>query len=475
MWQNRVQILKKGVGRLQDASQERTKEKTCVIANLPIFQQGCCKSRTSGLWEEGQHQGSGKIPLGSRVDKFPPPVTSALVVNFFNRDKPGEETRIHLALIARPCPSSSLERWARTGPATLPCQPAPADPAHPGRPIWPAAPACSQQTGRWPTPGEEVGLDSYGRGTSKPLGAPSPAETQAVTTCLLRGTLQLHQAPACLVVRGRHEWRHERRDATRRDARSASGSRTEGAREGTQSPSAARGCRLSGLSPGVRWGRQNGWGGVGGDHKSQDELRAESPDCEAERRARHLGSCGLLLRRLGARWEVFPWSGEQPQANSLASDWLSRESDKASRSPAESREEAGPLGFGRERLKDGWYWFGLPSPVQSPSPAPWRTLKGCRFPRRRRPLLLLRLQTRLQHLPPAPRGVWAGRFRAGAAADWWTRWKRWSCRSETWVRPAGPGRVPHVFKSRVGSPGHPSSAAPAPGLRAWTSGSALAL
>lgn len=171
-----------------------------------------------------------------------------------------------------------------------------------------------------------------------------------------------------------------------------------------------------------------GWG----DHKSQGELRAESQDGEAERRARHLGSCGLLLRSLGARWEVFPWSGEQPQANSLASDWLSRERDTASRSPAESREEAGPLGFGREQLKDGWYWFGLPSPVQSASPAPWRTLKGCRFPRRRRrPLLLLRLQTRLQHLPPAPRGFWAGRFRAGAAADWWTRWKRWSCRSET--------------------------------------------
>lgn len=109
--------------------QARTKEKTCVIVNLPIFQQGCCKSRaTSGLWEEGQHQGSGKIPLGSRVDKFPPPVTSAPVVNFFNRDMPGEEPRIHLALTARPCLSSSLVRRDRAAPRPCSVNPRPQTP-----------------------------------------------------------------------------------------------------------------------------------------------------------------------------------------------------------------------------------------------------------------------------------------------------------------------------------------------------------
>ncbi|XP_059732157.1 uncharacterized protein C4orf46 homolog isoform X1 [Bos taurus] len=124
-----------------------------------------------------------------------------------------------------------------------------------------------------------------------------------------------------------------------------------------------------------------GWG----DHKSQGELRAESQDGEAERRARHLGSCGLLLRSLGARWEVFPWSGEQPQANSLASDWLSRERDTASRSPAESREEAGPLGFGREQLKDGSIFINQTSgshicSISSSGRACFQMYRKCTFP-----------------------------------------------------------------------------------------------
>ena len=120
---------------------------------------------TSGLWEEGQHQGSGKIPLASRVDKFPPPVTSALVVNFFNRDKPGEETRIHLALIARPCPSSSLARRARTAPRPCSVNPRPQTPlTRAGQSGQQHLHVHSRQTGRWPTPGRRLGLARMGAG-----------------------------------------------------------------------------------------------------------------------------------------------------------------------------------------------------------------------------------------------------------------------------------------------------------------------
>ena len=52
----------------------------------------------------------------------------------------------------------------------------------------------------------------------------------------------------------------------------------------------------------------------------------------------------------------------------MASDWLSLESDKASRSLAESGEEAGPLGFGRERLKET-VGVGSASQVRSSRPA----------------------------------------------------------------------------------------------------------
>lgn len=41
------------------------------------------------------------------------------------------------------------------------------------------------------------------------------------------------------------------------------------------------------------------------------------------------------------------------------------------------------------------------------------------------------LQRPLQHLPPASHRVCTGHFQAAIVVKWWTRWRKWSCRSET--------------------------------------------
>lgn len=121
-------------------SRRGPREKICVMTNLPIFQQGCCKSRTtSGLWEEGQHQGSGRFRSGAALTEVSSARDLCPSCQLFQQGQAREETRIHLALIARPCPSSSLARELTRTARDLALSTRARRPAHPGRPIWPPA------------------------------------------------------------------------------------------------------------------------------------------------------------------------------------------------------------------------------------------------------------------------------------------------------------------------------------------------
>lgn len=195
-------------------------------------------------------------------------------------------------------------------------------------------------------------------------------------------------------MRGRPEWR----DATRRPQRFRVTDRRGTGRDSKSAPPAAAGCTAH-----PACAESAGMVGEWGAGPQIRMNRAQSP-----KTVRRSGAHGILGAVVFCSASGNPLGGFSPErrvaSGELIGIWLAVPRKwQGFAVPGGEREEAGPLGFGRRRLKDGWYWFGLPSPVQSPSRAPWRTLKGCRFPRRRRPLLLL-LRHVFSIFPGAPGG-----------------------------------------------------------------------